>query len=160
MEEGEQMRFCMSIVCGCIALALLTGCRASPTEREARLSAEIVRLKSEIETLRGQSDATGAKPPVPPRTASPTNEEEPPLPRCVPIRAVVKAVDNSIKVVILNVGSGNKIPVKKGDRFFIYRDQTFVAMVKVTNVEKDMCAAKIVLPGLKVQVGDHAVTDF
>jgi uncharacterized coiled-coil protein SlyX len=80
----------------------------------------------------------------------------------VPIRAAVKAVDKSIKIVILNVGSDNKYPVKKGYRFFIYRDQTFIAMAKVTNVEKDMCAAQIVPPetGLAIQVGDVALTEF
>jgi uncharacterized protein YlxW (UPF0749 family) len=79
-----------------------------------------------------------------------------------PIRAAVKAVDPSIKVVVLNVGSDNRVPIKKGYQFWIYRDQTFVAAVRVVNVDKDMSAAEIIPPetGLQIQVGDLALTEF
>ena len=71
-------------------------------------------------------------------------------------------------LVALNVGSNHKDssgqpnPVKKGYRFLIYRGRQFVAAVKVTNVEKDMCAAELVpppgSPNVSVEVGDNAMT--
>lgn len=81
-----------------------------------------------------------------------------------PIRAAVKAVDQSMGVIVLNVGSSNAPPVKKGYRFLIYRGREFVAAVRVTNVEQNMCASEIVQPtredGMTVQIGDEAITTF
>jgi len=81
-----------------------------------------------------------------------------------PIHATVKAVSMDTGLVVLNAGSENAPPVKKGYRFLIHRDQTFIAAVRVTNVEKNMCATEIVppLPDTKVaiQVGDEAVTEY
>ena len=79
------------------------------------------------------------------------------------IHAAVKAVDMKIGVVVLNVGSENKpSPVKEGYMFLIHRKGKLIAAVRVTTVDKNMCATQIVPPDPDepVQIGDSAMTRF
>lgn len=76
------------------------------------------------------------------------------------IRSTVRAVDTALGIVVLGVGSNSEVPPQKGHRFLIYRDRTFVAAVKVTNVDAEMCAARVVPPEteIAIKVGDSAMT--
>ena len=78
------------------------------------------------------------------------------------IRAAVADVDMDIKVVVLNVGSENNPPVRKGCRYWIHRGGEFITEVKVVSVEKTMCAAEIVPPDTRkaVKIGDGARLKF
>jgi len=80
----------------------------------------------------------------------------------VPIAAFVKNVDMSIKTVVLNVGTDTKPVVKEGYEFLIHRGGKFIAAVRVTRVDKEMCAAEIIPPEPQdaVKVGDRAMTHF
>lgn len=79
-----------------------------------------------------------------------------------PIHCAVKAVDMGIGVIVLNVGTDSRPPVKAGHTFLIHRKGDFVAAVRVTTVHKRMCAAQIIAPPPEsdVRVGDRAVTKF
>jgi len=78
------------------------------------------------------------------------------------IHAAVKAVDMKIGVVVLNVGSENKPAVREGYMFLIHRKGKLIAAVRVTTVDKNMCATQIVppAPDEPVQIGDSAMTRF
>ena len=82
-----------------------------------------------------------------------------------PIHATVQAVDATIGVAVLNVGSQNPPPappVKRGYRFLIYRGREFIARVEVKNVDSKMCATEVIPPTdpkAVIQVGDAAVTE-
>ena len=80
----------------------------------------------------------------------------------LPIRATVRAVDSKMGIVVLGVGSKSKPPVRKGQRLLIHRGRTFVATVRVINVDTEMCAARLVEPTPKdaiVKVGDRAISE-
>ena len=78
------------------------------------------------------------------------------------IRTTVRLVDTKMRIVVLGVGSKSKVPVKVGYRFIIYRGRTFVAAVRVIDVDDAMCAARLVDPTPKdavVRAGDNALGD-
>ncbi len=76
------------------------------------------------------------------------------------IRATVRLVDPKMGIVVLGVGSKSDVPVKKGYHFLIYHDRTYVASVRVSNVDESMCAAQVIAPktDLAIQIGDSAIT--
>ena len=79
------------------------------------------------------------------------------------ILSIVRLVGPKSKIVVLGVGSKSKEPVKKGYEFLIYRDRTYVASVRVSNVDEDMCAARVIDPTddkAVIQVGDRAITKY
>jgi chromosome segregation ATPase len=75
-----------------------------------------------------------------------------------PINAQVVKVDDSIKLVALNVGSN--AGVERGYTFDIYSGSTYKGRVRVETVHPDMCSALITLAkeGTKINAGDSAAT--
>jgi len=75
-----------------------------------------------------------------------------------PISGAVLQVEESVGIVILNVGESDK--VERGMEFVISRGDQYVAKVRVRTLYGDMCSATII-PGLdkgKIAVNDNAQT--
>ena len=76
------------------------------------------------------------------------------------VHAAVKAVDMKYGVVMLNVGSDTDPPVRQGVEFLVHRGGRYIAAVKVTTVDRKVCASEFIkpFPQEPVKVGDLAVT--
>jgi hypothetical protein len=74
------------------------------------------------------------------------------------IDALVSAVDGAEDLVLLSVGSDQK--VQEGYEFTIYRDASFIGKVKVTKVYPSLSGAEVVFTdnGARIRRGDRATT--
>lgn len=72
------------------------------------------------------------------------------------IKATVMRFDPTTNIVILNVGT--KQQVRKNFQFKVFRNDKFVALVDVFNVQDDICAASVVSRNTTIQQGDNAWT--
>ncbi len=73
------------------------------------------------------------------------------------VTAYIQEVNNELGFVILSVGSDDN--VKKGYKFSVYRDKTYLGEVQVSDVYADRCAARIIEPTVgQFQVNDKAAT--
>ena len=77
-----------------------------------------------------------------------------------PIDAVVQAVEASRGLVVLSVGSDQK--VHEGYQFIIYRGDKFLGKAQVIKVYADLCGARILYTqmGESIQAGDQAATQL
>jgi len=75
-----------------------------------------------------------------------------------PIDAVVQAVRSEERLVVLSVGTDQK--VREGFQFTIYRRKKFVGKVQVIKVYEDVAGGRILFTqrGESIQVGDQATT--
>jgi hypothetical protein len=81
-------------------------------------------------------------------------------PLAPPIPATIQAVEPDKKLVVLSVGTNQK--VKEGYEFTVYRGAKFVGKVKVVKVYEDLAGARILYTNDNemVQVGDSANTQI
>jgi len=77
-----------------------------------------------------------------------------------PIDAVIQAVRNEEKLVVLSVGKEQK--VQEGFQFTVYRGDKFVGKVQVIKVYEDLAGARVLYTqdGEAIQVGDQAATQL
>jgi len=77
-----------------------------------------------------------------------------------PIDAVIQAVKNEDKLVVLSVGKDQK--VQEGYQFTVYRGDKFVGKVQVIKVYDDLAGARVLYTqdGEAIQVGDQAATQL
>jgi len=77
-----------------------------------------------------------------------------------PIDAVIQAVRNEEKLVVLSVGKDQK--VQEGYQFTVYRGDKFVGKVQVIKVYDDLAGARVLYTqeGEAIQVGDQAATQL
>jgi vacuolar-type H+-ATPase subunit I/STV1 len=75
-----------------------------------------------------------------------------------PIHAKVLAVDKSVNLVMLSVGSDDG--VQRGSTFTVYRKDQYIGKVEVERTFRDMCSARILPvflgPGKEIREGDNA----
>ncbi len=72
------------------------------------------------------------------------------------IKGKVIGVDSTTNIVVINVGS--KQQVRKNYDFTLFRDDKFVAVVNVFDVQEELCAARVVTRNTAIQQGDNAWT--
>jgi len=77
-----------------------------------------------------------------------------------PIDAVIQAVRNEDKLVVLSVGKDQK--VQEGFQFTVYRGDKFVGKVQVIKVYDDLAGARVLYTqeGEAIQIGDQAATNL
>jgi hypothetical protein len=82
------------------------------------------------------------------------------FPNVIPIDAVIQAVEQEKKLVVLSVGKDQK--VQEGFKFTVYRGDRFVGKVQVVKVYEDLAGARILFTqdNESIQIGDKAATQL
>jgi myosin heavy subunit len=82
------------------------------------------------------------------------------FPTELPIDAVIQAVEQEKKLVVLSVGRDQK--VQEGFKFTVYRGDRFVGKVQVVKVYEDLAGARILFTqeNESIQIGDKAATQL
>jgi len=79
-------------------------------------------------------------------------------PRPAPaIHAKVLAVDNTVNLVMLSVGTGDG--VRKGDVFTVFRGRKYIGQAMVEKVFPDMCSARVVASSQAAAVKEGDLAD-
>ena len=113
---------------------------AQDAQRLEDLRREIVRVKEEVRRL--EEEIVRLRRPTPP-----------PPPAELPA-ARVTAVASEIGLVVLSLGKEDGVVEK--DRYWVYRDGTFVALVVIDRTDAKWSAGKVTFKVSDPKVGDHA----